>query len=80
MKGYQIEIPKEAPNLLKIKELFSTMEEDHCYEINNNSYTVYVNAENEKEALYFAYEVVKEYQDELLKDIEKAIDRKRSEI
>lgn len=80
MKGYQIEIPKDAPALLKIKELAVTIEEDHCYETEDFSYLIYVNAEDEREAFYFAWDVIKEYQENLLKDIEKAVNQKREEL
>ena len=80
MKGYQIEIPKDAPALLKIKELVEPMEDDHCYETEDFSYLVYVNAEDAREACYFAYEVIKEYQEDLLKNIEKAVNQKREAL
>lgn len=80
MKGYQIEIPKDAPALMKIKELATMMEEDHCYETEDFSYLVYVNAEDEREACYFTYEVIKEYQEDLLKSIEKAVNQKREAL
>lgn len=80
MKGYQIEIPKDAPALLKIKELAEPMEDDHCYETEDFSYLVYVNAEDAREACYFAYEVIKEYQEDLLKNIEKAVNQKREAL